>query len=88
LRLAGGGGDRGGAGLAREAGLGGEPLGAGGAADQRGGGEGAAAGLGQQPGALGLHERAQFGFERVRFAGELPDAGDELARDAHARAGG
>ena len=34
-----------------------------------------------------MHERAQFGFERVDLAGQLTDAGDELARDAHAHAG-
>jgi len=79
--LACGAGDGRGAGLAGEAGVASEPLGAGGAADRDGGGQWAAAGLGEQLRTMRLDQGEQLAPERVDLADRQPDLPDLLARD-------
>ena len=80
VRVAGAGGDRGGAGVSGEAGVGGEALGAGGVADQDRGGDRAAAVLGEQLRRVSGDQRGRAGSELVALAGDLVDPLQQCSR--------
>jgi hypothetical protein len=82
------GGDWGGAGVAREARVGREALGAGGVADDDRGGDRAAAALGEQLRAVSLDQRLELGEQRLLLLADLADPLEGRLRDAKLRAAG
>ena len=86
--VAGAGGDRGGAGVPREARVGREPFGAGGVADDDRGGDRSAAALVEQLRAVSLDQRLELGEERLLLLADLADPLQGRLRDAKLRAAG
>ena len=84
--VAGAGGDRGGAGVAGEARVGREALGAGGVADDDRGGDRPAAVLGQQCGAVSFDQRFDFGEQLALLAVDVSDPLEDQFRDTGLRA--